>query len=468
MADRILIKNGIVLTQDPNLGELPRADVLIDGDHDRGRRAQPVRGRRQGHRRRRRHRDPGLHRQPPPHVGDVDPDVRPGLRAGHLLRLDPRQVRPALSARRRPRGQPLGRPRVHQRGHHDPRRLVAHHEHAGSRRRRDQGPSGIPHPVGLRLRLRQHLAPGLVVRTGLDRQRADRRRRRRASHPEAVLQLRRRSDHDVARDPWPGVLPAGRRAPRLGAGEGARDQHHGPCRDGPVRGDEDADRQAPRHGPAVPEHHLRPRLALHRRGVGARAGFRRQRLVRAPDRDPDGSRLGAGLDRDPVRPADRALLGRRHHGAVRPVHPDALDPRLGARPQAPAGVGRGPRRERARRRTSSPPARCCRGRRWAGPRSPGSPTGPARSRRARRPTSSSSTGRRSTSRRSSTRSGRWSARPTSRTSRPCSSTARSSSRTSSSRRRSTARGATSRPRATTCSRSSAIRSPAGCPRKPMA
>ena len=32
MADRILIKNGIVLTQDPSLGELPRADVLIDGD----------------------------------------------------------------------------------------------------------------------------------------------------------------------------------------------------------------------------------------------------------------------------------------------------------------------------------------------------------------------------------------------------------------------------------------------------
>jgi len=31
VADRILIKNGIVLTQDPALGELPRADVLIDG-----------------------------------------------------------------------------------------------------------------------------------------------------------------------------------------------------------------------------------------------------------------------------------------------------------------------------------------------------------------------------------------------------------------------------------------------------
>jgi 5-methylthioadenosine/S-adenosylhomocysteine deaminase len=32
MADRILIKNGIVLTQDPALGELPDADVLVEGD----------------------------------------------------------------------------------------------------------------------------------------------------------------------------------------------------------------------------------------------------------------------------------------------------------------------------------------------------------------------------------------------------------------------------------------------------
>ena len=32
MADRILIKNAIVLSQDPSIGELPRADVLIEGD----------------------------------------------------------------------------------------------------------------------------------------------------------------------------------------------------------------------------------------------------------------------------------------------------------------------------------------------------------------------------------------------------------------------------------------------------
>jgi len=32
MADRILIKNAIVLSQDPAIGELPRADVLVEGD----------------------------------------------------------------------------------------------------------------------------------------------------------------------------------------------------------------------------------------------------------------------------------------------------------------------------------------------------------------------------------------------------------------------------------------------------
>jgi len=32
MADRILIKNAIVLSQDPAIGELPEADVLVDGD----------------------------------------------------------------------------------------------------------------------------------------------------------------------------------------------------------------------------------------------------------------------------------------------------------------------------------------------------------------------------------------------------------------------------------------------------
>ena len=32
MADRILIKNAIVLSQDPAIGELPEADILVEGD----------------------------------------------------------------------------------------------------------------------------------------------------------------------------------------------------------------------------------------------------------------------------------------------------------------------------------------------------------------------------------------------------------------------------------------------------
>ncbi len=47
-----------------------------------------------------------------------------------------------------------------------------------------------------------------------------------------------------------------------------------------------------------------------------------------------------------VRHADRPVVRRRHDGVRGPVHPDARDLRLGARPQAPGGLGRGPRRAR--------------------------------------------------------------------------------------------------------------------------
>ena len=268
MTDRLLIKGGIVLTQDPALGELADADVLIEDDTDRGRRPGPAGGRRAGHRRHRRHRHPGLHRHPPAHLGDVDPDVRAGLRADHLLRVDPRQVRAALPARRRLRRQPVGLARVHQRGHHDARRLVAHHEHAGPRRRGDPRAPGLGDPVRVRLRVPEHLAPGLVVRPGLPGQRPDLGRRRRAADPQAVLQLGRRPGHDGARHARSQLLQAGRGPPRLGAGQGARPQHHGPRRDGPLRLHQDAGHDAPGHGPAVPEHDVRPRVALHRRRNG--------------------------------------------------------------------------------------------------------------------------------------------------------------------------------------------------------
>ena len=95
-----------------------------------------------------------------------------------------------------------------------------------------------------------------------------------------------------------------------------------------------------------PEHDLRPRLALHRRGVGARPRLRRERLVRPADRGPDGSRLGARGDGAGVRPPDRPVVRRGDHRPIGPVHPDALDLRFGARAEAPGGLGSRPRRTR--------------------------------------------------------------------------------------------------------------------------
>ena len=122
-------------------------------------------------------------------------------------------------------------------------------------------------------------------------------------------------------------------------------------------------------------------------------------------------------------------LRRGHDRLVRPVHADARGLRFGAGSPPPGDLGRGPRRQHAHVRTSSPSARYCAGRRSMAPRWPASPTAPARSRPARRPTSSSSTAAPSTWRRSSTRSRPSSAPRTSRTSRPSSSTASSASAT---------------------------------------
>ena len=123
----------------------------------------------------------------------------------------------------------------------------------------------------------------------------------------------------------------GDRAPGMGARQGARPQHHGPCRDVPVRLHEDAAGEAPGDGPSLPEHDLHPLLAPDRGRVGHGPRLGRQRLVRAADRAADGPRLGTGSQGDRLRRADRPVVGRRDDRVIGPVHPDALDLRLGAR-----------------------------------------------------------------------------------------------------------------------------------------
>ena len=279
----------------PTLGELPGADVLIEDDRIVAVGPDLSADGAQVDRRHRRHRHPGLHRHPSPHLGDVDPDLRAGLRAGHLLR---RRSSTSSRPHYRPddvlRRQPVGRARVHQRGHHDARRLVAHHEHAGPRRRGDPRASRSPasgrsSPTASGTRRSRtggsgRTTTGSVLTIDGDDARRIRKQYFNSDDGRITMALATRGTE---------LLQARRRPPRLGAGQGARAQHHGPRRDGPVRLHEDPDRQAPRHGPPLPEHDLRPRLALHRRGVGAGPRLGRQRLVRAADRGPDGPRLGA-------------------------------------------------------------------------------------------------------------------------------------------------------------------------------
>ena len=240
MADRMLIRNGIVLTQDPSLGELPSADVLVEGDtiaavgpnlSAEGAEVIDAEG------------DiviPGFvdsHRHTwETSIRTCAPDYTLGAYfAGILDKFAPHYRPDDVYA-----ANLLGRARVRERGHHDARRLVAHHEHARARRRGDPGPPGVRHPVGLRVRLPEHVAPGLVVRPRLRRQRPRDRRRPRPPPPERVLQLRRQPDHDGPRDARHELLPRGGRPQRVGAREGARPQHHGPRRDVPLRLHEDA------------------------------------------------------------------------------------------------------------------------------------------------------------------------------------------------------------------------------------
>ena len=192
--------------------------------------------------------------------------------------------------------------------------------------------------------------------------------------------------HHGPRHPRHQLLQARRRPVRVGAGQGARYQHHGPRRDGPVRLHEDAAPGPQGHGPPLPQHDVHPLVAPARRRMEDGPRLRRQRLAGAADRAPDGPRLGARTDGRAPRHPGRAELGRGHHGVVRPVHPDARDLRVRAGSTALGVVGRGPRRQRSDSRPDHGPPGAPLGdaRRRQGRRA--SPIGQARSRRARRPT----------------------------------------------------------------------------------
>ena len=377
MTDRLLIKGGYVLSQDPTIGEQAGADILVEDDKivavgrnlsADGARTIDATG------------DiviPGFidtHRHTwETSIRTCAPDFTLGAYfAGILDRFAPNYRPDDVYA-----GNLWGALECANAGHHDPRRLVAHHEHAGPRRRGGPRPAGVGHPVRVRLRLPEHLAPGLVVRPRLRGQPPEDRRRPGPPPPDPVLQLERQPGHDGARHARHELLSRGRRPLRVGAGQGARPQHHGPRRDVPLRLHQDAAAAAQGARPPVPEHDLHPLLAPRGRRVADGRGLGQQRVLRAADRAADGSRLGAGGQGARLQRADRAVVRRGHHGIVGPVHPDARDLRVRTGAPVRDRLGREPRVERVRRASSSPPATSWRWRRSAVPRSPASPIGPA-------------------------------------------------------------------------------------------
>ena len=214
-SQRLLIRNGFVVSIDPDVGDLPDGEVLVEdgkivdvgtdlGVSD----AEQV--------------DasgmivmPGFidtHRHTWQTPGPRRPSV---VHARPLLRRHARPGRRLLSSRGRPHRRLRRLARGAQRRRHDAARLVAHQQHARPLGRGDPGAEGRGHPR--RLRARHADRRRVVV---VQRARAP---GRHPPHPRDVLLVRRRPDH--ARH---GRAPARqrelrRREARLGARARARD-----------------------------------------------------------------------------------------------------------------------------------------------------------------------------------------------------------------------------------------------------
>ena len=208
-SQRLLIRNGFVVSMDPDVGDIPNGDVLVeDGKIVEIGRGLEASGR-GADRRDRDDRDAGIRRHAPAHVADAGSRRAPVLHARPLLRGHARQRRRPLPPGGRPHRQLRRRARGAQRRRDDAARLVAHQQHARPLRRGDPGPEGRRHPRGLRAR------------------RADRRRvvgvqRARPSgghppHPRHVLLVRRRPDHARTGGARAGQLELRGREARLGA-----------------------------------------------------------------------------------------------------------------------------------------------------------------------------------------------------------------------------------------------------------
>ena len=301
---KLLLKSGIVVTQDAKLGVLPKGDVLVEG----GRIAAiaPVAaGRCRDDRLQRPLRAAGPGQRPHAHLADGAALGRRQLDAAGVFPPRPCRPRHGVHARGHPcrhagrRAEPA-RPWRHHAG-----RLVPQQPDARAHRCRHRRPEGVGHPRRLLPRIAQ--ARSQARRAALLRGPSSAPGSRAAAEGAAVRpQCAGDAGHGGAR---PALLDARGQRPRLRAGQGARPGRlHAPGRrrgqDAGRLGSPDAAR------PGRPAHQHRARQQPHRRAAESLRRSRRQLLGHAGERD------GARPRPSHHRPAARAGLAARRSAST--------------------------------------------------------------------------------------------------------------------------------------------------------
>ena len=305
------IRGAYVMSMDPEIGDLPDADVHVRGARDRGRGPRAA-GAGRDDRRARHDRDAGADRHPLAHVDDALPVARLLVAGERVLRPQPAHGRCTRAPRRGARRAAGRRRRAHERDHHRAR-LGAQHPRAGvcGRRPARARAFGPPRPLLLRRA------------AGTSRRPADRPRR---LAPRATRVVRERARR--AAGPRHRRTPAGRdrsrraRAPPARVPDGARARPAGqlPCELQPRARAARDDPAARGRGNARPADAGDPR-ALHNRRGAQRTGRDRdvgqlEPMVRAADRlrRHNGARVGRRRrSREPLR---RHAAADRHGGHV--------------------------------------------------------------------------------------------------------------------------------------------------------
>ena len=257
-SQRLVFRNGFVVSMDPDISEIPNGEVLVEdgvivdvgpdlGVSD----AEEVDERDDRH--------AGVRGHAPPHVADARARRPPVLHAGPATSQACSAASAASTAPRTSTSATTRLARGDQRRHDDAARLVAHQQHAGPLGRGRAGSDGRRHPRHLRAR-----RSGRRRVVGVQRARPS---RGHPPHPRHVLLVRRPAHDARARGARARQLELRGREARLGARARPRDPHQRARRHAADAASTSITSRAGRPRPARPGHDVHPLHGLDRRGA---------------------------------------------------------------------------------------------------------------------------------------------------------------------------------------------------------